>query len=159
MSRLLSSLGLLSYVLLAALALLWWAPNFFAVNLHRWPDLDYRYVAATGVPYALLLISVAARQSLMPRFSVQLVFQVVLAGLALFLDAAKGSNDFDMATVGVRYYFGANKSLIQRHRQDDPDNLLIEAMTSGQQQYQQRKDAAAAAAVTPACPPMSVACI
>jgi len=85
MSRLLSSLGLLSYVLLAALALLWWAPNFFAVNLHRWPDLDYRYVAATGVPYALLLISVAARQSLMPRFSVLLVFQVVLAGLALFL--------------------------------------------------------------------------
>jgi hypothetical protein len=85
MSRLLSSLGLLSYVVLAAAALLWWAPHFFAANLHLWPELNYRYVAATGIPLALLLISVAARQSLMPRFSVVLVLEVVLAGLALFL--------------------------------------------------------------------------
>lgn len=82
MSRFLSSLGLVSYVLLAAAALLWWAPHFFAANQHLWPELDYRYVAATGIPFALLLMTVAARQSLMPRFSLVLVLQVVLAGIA-----------------------------------------------------------------------------
>ena len=84
-----------------------------------------------------------------------------LPGLALFLDAAKGNKDFDMAIVGVRYYFGGNKSLIQRHRQDDPDNLLGDSLTSGQMQYQQRKDAAAAAAAAAAnqCPPGSLLCV
>jgi hypothetical protein len=85
MSRFLSNLGLVAYVLVAALALLWWAPHFFAANLHMWPELNYRYVAATGIPFSLLLMSVAARQSLMPRFSLTLILQAVLAGLALLL--------------------------------------------------------------------------
>ncbi|MDB5969484.1 MAG: hypothetical protein JWQ90_1934 [Hydrocarboniphaga sp.] len=85
MSRFLSSVGLVGYVILAAAAMLWWAPHFFASNLHIWPELNYRYVAATGIPFSLLLMTVAARQSLMPRFSLALVLQAVLAGLALML--------------------------------------------------------------------------
>lgn len=85
MSRVLSNIGLIAYVLLAAAALLWWAPHFFASNLHMWPELNYRYVSATGIPFSLLLMTVAARQSLMPRFSLTLVLQAVLAGLALML--------------------------------------------------------------------------
>lgn len=84
-----------------------------------------------------------------------------LPGLAVFLDAAKGSNSFDMTLVGVRYYFGANKTLIQRHRQDDPDSLLGDSFISNQQQYRQRQQAQAdaAAAQAAACPPLSVLCI
>ena len=128
-----------------------------------WKDGAYYSLGARWYATQDIMVSVSGERSVNRNIGhVSAEWQIStpsLPGLALFLDAAKGSNDFDMATVGVRYYFGANKSLIQRHRQDDPDNLLIEAMTSGQQQYQQRKDAAAAAAVTPACPPMSVACI
>ncbi len=83
-----------------------------------------------------------------------------LPGLAVFLDAAKGSNSFDQTLVGVRYYFGTDKTLIRRHRQDDPDSLLGDSLISNQQQYRQRQQAAAASATGPAvCPPMSVVCI
>lgn len=85
MSRFLQSLGLALYVLVAMGALLWWAPHFFAANLHLLPKFDYRYIAATGIPLALLLMSVAARQSLMPRFSLVLVLIVVAAALTLML--------------------------------------------------------------------------
>ena len=85
MTRFLSNLGLSAYVLVAVLALLWWAPHFFAVNLHMLPQLNYRYAAASGIPFALLLITIAARQSLMPRFSLALVIQALAAALALML--------------------------------------------------------------------------
>lgn len=97
MSRFLQSLGLASYVLLAIGALLWWAPHFFAANLHLLPKLDYRYMAATGIPLALLLISAAARQSLMARFSLVLVLMVVVAALSLML----GFLSFDYLKQGV----------------------------------------------------------
>jgi hypothetical protein len=85
MSRYLSQLGLATYVLFAAVSLLWWAPHFFAANTHLMPHLDYRYVAATGIPFGLLLVMVAARQSLMPRFSLVLLLWAIFAGLALML--------------------------------------------------------------------------
>lgn len=85
MTRILASLGLAAYVVAAAIALFWWAPHFFSVNLHIWPQANYRYAAATGIPFALLLIAVAARQSLLPRYSVSLLLQVLSAGLFLLL--------------------------------------------------------------------------
>lgn len=82
-----------------------------------------------------------------------------LPGLALYLDAAKGGGRFDQTIVGVRYYFGGSKTLIERHRRDDPDNLLSESLFSNQQQYRQRQDAAAKAVpAATACPPMSLGC-
>lgn len=83
MTKFLSNLGLLLYIVLGAAALLWWAPNFFAVNLHAWPPLNYRYFAATGIPLAMLAITVAARQSVTPRFSLLFAAQVLLASLLL----------------------------------------------------------------------------
>ena len=47
-------------------------------------------------------------------------------GLSLFAEAESASNSYDRTVVGVRYYFGDKKSLIKRHRQDDPDSLLPE---------------------------------
>jgi hypothetical protein len=49
-----------------------------------------------------------------------------LPGLAVFADATAGRDDFMQALFGIRYYFGAPKSLIDRHRRDDPTANLIQ---------------------------------
>lgn len=54
-----------------------------------------------------------------------------LPGLAVFADATAGKNDFMQALFGVRFYFGTPKSLIDRHRRDDPvDNLVQNAVAT-----------------------------
>lgn len=49
-------------------------------------------------------------------------YQTPVTGLSLFATAAKGDNDYDHAMLGIRYYIGKSKSLMARHRTDDPDN-------------------------------------
>lgn len=46
-------------------------------------------------------------------------------GLALFAEAAIGKKNYEHALMGLRYYFGNQKSLIKRHREDDPKNRLL----------------------------------
>lgn len=57
------------------------------------------------------------------------------APLSLFAEAQLGSDDYSTVLVGARFYFGApDKSLIQRHREDDPPhffNLLREVGACG----------------------------
>lgn len=72
--------GLLVYFLGAVTAFVWWAPQFFTVNTHLPIELTYRYTTASAVPMGIFLISVVARQALMPRFSLVLVNQVLLTG-------------------------------------------------------------------------------
>ena len=59
-------------------------PNFFAVNIDLLPQPTYRYVAATGIPYGLLLVTVIARQSLKGYFSPVMLFHVLFAGVLLY---------------------------------------------------------------------------
>lgn len=54
----------------------------------------------------------------------QIEYQTPINGVSLFADVAQGDNDYDHALVGLRYYFGSDKSLKLRHRQDDPPNVL-----------------------------------
>ena len=54
------------------------------------------------------------------------------SGLTLFASGAFGENSFSQLLGGARYYFGnANKSLIDRHRQDDPTPDLTGDLSSG----------------------------
>lgn len=85
MSRFLANLGLLIYVLMSAAALLWWMPNFFIVNLDHLPQLTYRYWTASGLPFGLLMMTLAGRQSVLPHFRLGLTIEVALAGLFLWL--------------------------------------------------------------------------
>ena len=39
-----------------------------------------------------------------------------------------GENDFDQTIVGLRYYFGAEKSLKRRFREDDPRSTLLDSL-------------------------------
>lgn len=43
--------------------------------------------------------------------------------LSLFVDGAAGDNSFYRVTAGLRIYFGVQKSLIGRHREDDPQAI------------------------------------
>ena len=59
-----------------------------------------------------------------------LEYQTPVRGLSCFAEIAKGENGYDQALFGLRYYFGKDKSLIRRHREDDPTNLLNRMLTS-----------------------------
>jgi len=45
----------------------------------------------------------------------------ILNGLTLFAEAQLGSHHYDRWFGGARFYFGDNKSLKRRHREDDPE--------------------------------------
>lgn len=45
-------------------------------------------------------------------------------GYSLFGEARFGENDYTAAWGGLRIYFGENKSLIRRHREDDPFTVI-----------------------------------
>ncbi len=51
-------------------------------------------------------------------------YQIPLDGLSIFAEFARGEHDYDHALFGVQIYFGKTKSLIRRHREDDPPNLV-----------------------------------
>lgn len=63
-----------------------------------------------------------------------------LPGLAFRVDGAWGENEFDSVMGGITYYFGANASLKDRHRRQDPDSALFGLFQSVQQE-QARLDA------------------
>ena len=84
MSRMLGLIFIFGYLVLCFATLAYWLPNFFAVNLVLEPQLTYRYVAATGLPFGILLVTVIARQSLKGFFSITMFFQVFAAGALLY---------------------------------------------------------------------------
>ncbi len=58
-------------------------------------------------------------------FNAGVEWQPIGTGLSVFADASVGSANAWSVLGGVRVFFGAGqKSLIQRHREDDPENLL-----------------------------------
>lgn len=60
----------------------------------------------------------------------ELEYQTPIRGLALTAEAALGDHGYDHLLFGVRYYFGANKSLRDRQRQDDPPGLMPQILHS-----------------------------
>lgn len=57
-------------------------------------------------------------------------YQTHWKGVALFADAAQGSNHYDHLLAGATYYIGSGKSLKAHHRQDDPKNTLFDIAQS-----------------------------
>jgi hypothetical protein len=50
---------------------------------------------------------------------------LVRRNVSLFANAANGPNGFYQVTGGVRFFFGPEKSLIRRHREDDPKGIIL----------------------------------
>ena len=82
-------------------------------------------VSAGCYPVSNLLVSAsyttAFRENMVKG---NLEYQTPIRGLAFTAEAALGDNGYDHLLFGVRYYFGANKSLRERQRQDDPPGLM-----------------------------------
>lgn len=54
-----------------------------------------------------------------------------MPGATFFLSGFGGGDSSYKITAGIRFYFGAPKSLIKRHREDDPPGLLLNSTTVG----------------------------
>ena len=57
-----------------------------------------------------------------------------LPGLAFRVDASVGENDYESVLGGISYYFGADASLKDRHRKQDPELELLKLFKSVQQE-------------------------
>lgn len=63
-------------------------------------------------------------------FKGDIEFQTPIAGLALTAEGAIGDHHYDHVLFGVRYYFGAEKTLCDRHRRLDPRSLMPQILHS-----------------------------
>jgi hypothetical protein len=57
-------------------------------------------------------------------------YQTPVSGLSVFADLATGDQDYDQALFGIRYYFGKQKTLKKRHREDDPQNAVNSVLSN-----------------------------
>lgn len=57
-------------------------------------------------------------------------YQTPVKGFSIFVDLATGDQDYDQSLLGIRYYFGKEKSLIRRHREDDPQNIVTNVINN-----------------------------
>jgi hypothetical protein len=61
------------------------------------------------------------------HFGIEYQFGIhALPGLAAFADVAVFGAGIKYGLIGFRYYFGADKTLIRRHREDDPGNSALQ---------------------------------
>jgi len=63
----------------------------------------------------------------------------IVAGLSTYVDLATGENHYEHALVGLKYYFGGQKSLIKRHREDDPPNPIVNNLLQGLNSIRKRQ--------------------
>jgi hypothetical protein len=55
-------------------------------------------------------------------------YQIPIKGVSLFAEFARGENDYDHVLFGLQIYFGPSKTLIRRHREDDPPNVVRQVL-------------------------------
>lgn len=125
MNRALGLIFVLGYIVLCFATLAYWLPNFFASNFLHEPELTYRYVTATGLPFGVLLVTVIARQSFKQFFSITMFFQVFVAGALLYAALyafyfPKQANFFCamhllMCLIGISWNFYHHRKELQRY--------------------------------------------
>lgn len=62
-------------------------------------------------------------------FRVDAEYAIPGCGLSIFAQGMFAQNDYEHGIVGLRYYFGSDKTLQERHRQDDPRNALRDVLS------------------------------
>nr|WP_319393749.1 hypothetical protein [uncultured Desulfobacter sp.] len=63
-------------------------------------------------------------------YACKIEYQTPIKGFSVFADLATGDQDYDQSLLGIRYYFGKEKSLIRRHREDDPPNIVTNVINN-----------------------------
>jgi len=84
MTQWFARLSLFIYALVCLAAFAWWAPNFFSANPNFKPQWDLYYIAGSGVPYGLLVLSIVALQSILKNFSFLLALEFILSSLLVW---------------------------------------------------------------------------
>jgi hypothetical protein len=96
----------------------------FAPRVNAARDFVAARIYAAAYPVDNLMISAEWQNRFGKNFCiVGLEYQTPVRGLCLFVDGGLGDNDFRQLIGGVRIYFGGDKTLKARHRQDDPENI------------------------------------
>lgn len=101
--------------------------SYDETNLFAFTDLSY--YAMDNLELSVGHRFTGEKNALALGVEYQLDQQVFSSGIALFAEGRIGEDDYKGAWAGVRMYLGDNKSLIRRHREDDPtdwaeDNLF-----------------------------------
>ncbi|MEW6428883.1 MAG: hypothetical protein AB1568_12710, partial [Thermodesulfobacteriota bacterium] len=96
-------------------------------------DVSKAYLLADLGWYPLddLLFSLAAGTMLdnnLLRGEVE--YQTPVRGLSLYVEVMDAENHYDHALFGIRWYFGADKSLQRRHREDDPASAVAPVLAA-----------------------------
>lgn len=84
---------------------------------------DISYYANENLQLSVGHRYISERNALALGVEYQLNQTVFASGVSLFAEARIGEDDYQAAWGGVRFYFGEDKSLMRRHREDDPDFL------------------------------------
>ncbi|MFM2169742.1 MAG: hypothetical protein RIS79_4113 [Verrucomicrobiota bacterium] len=99
-------------------------PSAFAPRVNTSRDFVAARVYAAAYPIDNLMISAEWQNRFGKNFCiVGLEYQTPVRGMSVFVDGGLGDNDFRQLTGGLRIYFGGDKPLKARHRQDDPENI------------------------------------
>lgn len=64
------------------------------------------------------------------QFFADLEYQTALNGLSLFAGGAIGEDNYELFLGGLRFYFGEEKTLMLRHREDDPFNPVFNTLNA-----------------------------
>lgn len=95
-------------------------------------DKDAGYILASLSCYPtdnLKLSAGASSSDGENRVFTEVEYLTPVNGLALYVDTANGSNDYDYVAGGMRIYFDSGKTLIQRHREDTTAVSLQNSVT------------------------------
>lgn len=96
----------------------------FASRVNTERDFIAARIFAAAYPVDNLMISAEWQNRFGKNFCiVGLEYQTPIRGLTVYVDGGLGDNNFRQLIGGVRYYFGGDKTLKARHRQDDPENI------------------------------------
>jgi hypothetical protein len=99
-------------------------PSGFAPRVNTTRDFVAARVYAAAYPVDNLMVSAEWQNRFGKNFCiVGLEYQTPVRGVSVFVDGGLGDNDFRQLTGGLRIYFGGDKTLKARHRQDDPENI------------------------------------
>ena len=96
------------------------------------PDEDGAFGLAYLTAYPLEELSVTGGVEYRfdnAAFRVEAEYALPVDGLSLFAQGLFANDDYEQGIVGLRYYFGSVKNLQERHRQDDPRNVLKDILT------------------------------
>ncbi|MGJ8531376.1 MAG: hypothetical protein ACSHYC_04280 [Alphaproteobacteria bacterium] len=92
--------------------------NYDETNLFAFSDLSY--YANDNLELSIGHRYTGEKHALALGIEYQLNQQVFASGVSLFAEGRIGEDDYQGAWAGVRMYLGDDKTLIRRHREDDP---------------------------------------